>query len=105
MQRRVGHVLKRVGDQNMNSRFLKSFASLAVLAMLAMPSRLCAQPPPTILHKVSDGEARWKMTIDDPNVLAQINAVFVTAESARQEARLSPRQEGPAYFGSAPNHP
>ena len=46
------------------------------------------------------------MRFDDPNVLAQINTVFVTAESAGKRLD-SPRGKKVlyAYFGSAPNHP
>jgi hypothetical protein len=59
-----------------------------------------------ILHKDSEGDARWKMTFDDPNVLAQINTVFVTTESAGKSPD-SPHGKKVlyAYFGSAPNHP
>lgn len=59
-----------------------------------------------ILQRDRGDESRWAMTFDDPKVLAQINSVFVTAESAGK------RHDGPhgkkvlyAYFGSAPNHP
>jgi hypothetical protein len=49
---------------------------------------------------------RWVLTFDDPRVLAQINTVFVTAESARN----SPGQpKGKrilyAFLGDRPNHP
>jgi hypothetical protein len=59
-----------------------------------------------ILRKDDAGQARWALTFDDPKVLAQINSVFVTAESA------SKHYDEPhgkkvlfAYFGSASNHP
>jgi hypothetical protein len=59
-----------------------------------------------ILQKDEGGESRWAMTFDDPKVLAQINSVFVTAES------VSKHYDEPhgkkvlyAYFGGAPNHP
>jgi hypothetical protein len=59
-----------------------------------------------ILNKDADGEGRWAMTFDDPQVLAQINSVFVTAEPANKQ---SDEPHGKkilyAYFGSAPNHP
>lgn len=59
-----------------------------------------------ILHKDDAGDSRWSLTFDDPKVLATINSVFVTVETA------SKHDEGPhgkkilyAYFGSQPNHP
>jgi len=59
-----------------------------------------------ILHKDDGRQGLWALTFDDPKILAQINAVFVTAESA------SKHYAGPhgkrilyAYFGSPPNHP
>ncbi len=59
-----------------------------------------------LLHNDDANQGRWAMTFDDPKVLAQINSVFVTAESANK------RYDGPhgkkvlyAYFGSQPNHP
>jgi uncharacterized coiled-coil protein SlyX len=59
-----------------------------------------------ILHKDESGENRWAMTVDDPNVLAQINSVFVTAESAGKHLD-QPRGKKVlyAYFGSPANHP
>jgi hypothetical protein len=59
-----------------------------------------------ILQKDEGGESRWAMTFDDPKVLAQINSVFVTAESAGKHSD-EPRGKKVlyAYFGSAPNHP
>jgi hypothetical protein len=35
-----------------------------------------------ILHIDDSRKGRWKLTFDDPNVLAQINGVFVTAEAS-----------------------
>jgi hypothetical protein len=59
-----------------------------------------------ILHKDDAGQNRWAMTFDDPSVLAQINSVFVTAESANKHYD-EPRGKRVlyAYFGSQPNHP
>jgi hypothetical protein len=59
-----------------------------------------------ILRKDEGGESRWAMTFDDPKVLAQINSVFVTAESAGKH-QDEPRGKKVlyAYFGSVPNHP
>ena len=59
-----------------------------------------------ILTKDADGEGRWAMTFDDSRVLAQINSVFVTAESAsKQYEEPHGKKILYAYFGSAPNHP
>ena len=59
-----------------------------------------------ILHKEDANQSRWAMTFDDPKVLTQINAVFVTAESASKHSD-QPRGKKVlyAYFGSQPNHP
>lgn len=59
-----------------------------------------------ILRKDDAGQSRWAMTFDDPKVLAQINSVFVTAESAtRHYDQPHGRKVLYAYFGSPPNHP
>jgi predicted nucleic acid-binding Zn-ribbon protein len=59
-----------------------------------------------ILRQDDAGQGRWAMTFDDPKVLAQINSVFVTAESA---SKLYDQPHGKkvlyAYFGNPPNHP
>jgi hypothetical protein len=59
-----------------------------------------------ILRRDDASQNRWAMTFDDQNILAQINSVFVTAESANK------RYDEPhgkkvlyAYFGSPANHP
>jgi hypothetical protein len=59
-----------------------------------------------ILHNDATVQDRWVMTFDDPAVLAQINSVFVTAESANKTSD-SPRGKKVlyAYLGSSPNHP
>ena len=59
-----------------------------------------------ILHKDDAGQNRWAMTFDDPSVLAQINSVFVTAESANKHYdEPHGKKVLYAYFGSQPNHP
>jgi hypothetical protein len=59
-----------------------------------------------ILHKDDEGQNRWAMTFDDPNVLAHINSVFVTAESAsKQYDAPHGKKILYAYFGSPANHP
>jgi len=59
-----------------------------------------------ILHKDDAGQNRWAMTFDDSNVLAQINSVFVTVESASKHYdEPHGKKVLYAYFGSPPNHP
>jgi len=59
-----------------------------------------------ILRKDDAGQSRWAMTFDDPKVLAQINSVFVTAESASKHYdEPHGKKVLYAYFGSQPNHP
>jgi hypothetical protein len=59
-----------------------------------------------ILHKDDAGQNRWAMTFDDPSVLAQINSVFVTAESANKHYdEPHGKKVLYAYFGNQPNHP
>ena len=59
-----------------------------------------------ILHKDDAGQNRWAMTFDDPGVLAQINSVFVTAESGNKHYdEPHGKKVLYAYFGSQPNHP
>jgi hypothetical protein len=59
-----------------------------------------------VLRKDDIGENRWAMTFDDPNVLSQINAVFVTAETPnKHEDEPHGKKVLYAYFGSQPNHP
>ncbi|MGD0732981.1 MAG: hypothetical protein ABR956_17080 [Terracidiphilus sp.] len=59
-----------------------------------------------VLHDDDPRERRWALTFDDPKVLAKINSVYVTAESASKQ---SDAPHGPrvlyAYFGAQPNHP
>jgi hypothetical protein len=59
-----------------------------------------------VLHDDDPRERRWTLTCDDPNVLARINTVYVTAEPAGKQ---SDSPKGPkvlyAYFGAPPNHP
>jgi hypothetical protein len=59
-----------------------------------------------ILHKDDANQNRWAMTFDDPNVLSQINSVFVTAESAsKHDDQPHGKKVLYAYFGSPANHP
>jgi predicted nucleic acid-binding Zn-ribbon protein len=59
-----------------------------------------------ILHDDDPKERRWALTFDDPRVLAKIDSVYVTAESAIKQSNAP---HGPrvlyAYFSAQPNHP
>jgi hypothetical protein len=59
-----------------------------------------------ILQSDDPQERRWALTCNNPNLLAKINSVYVTAESSDRE-RTSPHGARVlyAYFGSQPNHP
>jgi hypothetical protein len=59
-----------------------------------------------IFHSEDANEGRWVLTFDDPNVLAQINSVFVTVEQEKQ-AITRPRGKKIlfAFLGNKPNHP
>ncbi len=59
-----------------------------------------------VLHDDDPQEGRWALTCNDPNLLAKINSVYVTAESSgkQHDAPHGPRVLY-AYFGAAPNHP
>jgi hypothetical protein len=49
---------------------------------------------------------RWVLTFDDPRVLAQINTVFVTAESAKNTIdQPKGKHILYAFLGDRPNHP
>jgi hypothetical protein len=51
-------------------------------------------------------EGRWMLTFDDPRVLAQINSVFVTAESAKKSVKEPGGKKILfAFLGDKPNHP
>ena len=59
-----------------------------------------------ILRKDDVSQNRWAMTFDDPNVLSQINSVFVTAEAPnKRDGEPHGKKVLYAYFGSQPNHP
>jgi hypothetical protein len=59
-----------------------------------------------IFHNDDANDGRWVLTFDDPQVLAQINSVFVTVESS-QKAIKEPggRRVLFAFLGDRPNHP
>lgn len=59
-----------------------------------------------ILHADDKRDGRWVVTFDDPQVLAQINTVFVTAESPRkQPSKPNGNRILVAFLDGAPNHP
>jgi len=59
-----------------------------------------------ILRNEDAGQGLWTMTFDDPAVLAQINSVFVTAESSsRRDLVPHGKRILYAYIGNPPNHP
>lgn len=59
-----------------------------------------------IFHSDDPVEGRWVLTFDDPHVLAQINSVFVTVETAKKEIK---KPNGKrilfAFLGNKANHP
>jgi hypothetical protein len=59
-----------------------------------------------VFHNDDAGDGRWVLTFDNPQVLAQIDSVFVTAESS-QKLTKEPRGERilSAFLGGKPNHP
>jgi hypothetical protein len=58
-----------------------------------------------IFRSEDPSAGRWVLTFDDPHVLAQINTVFVTAESKKNIERPDGRQILFAYLGDKANHP
>jgi len=59
-----------------------------------------------IFHSDDGNDGRWVLTFDDPQVLAQINSVFVTAESSKKAIKEpGGRRVLFAFLGDKPNHP
>ncbi len=59
-----------------------------------------------IFHSDDASAGRWVLQFDDPNVLAQINCIFVTAESGRKAVtQPTGRQLLFASLGKTVNHP
>jgi hypothetical protein len=59
-----------------------------------------------ILRNEDARQGLWTMTFDDSSVLAEINSVFVTAESAgRRDLIPHGKRVLYAYLGNPPNHP
>jgi hypothetical protein len=71
--------------------------------------RLGAEKPISslgVFHSDDAKDGRWVLTFDDPNVLAQINSVFVTVESSHKTIREpGGKRILFAFLGDRPNHP
>ena len=71
--------------------------------------RLGAEKPISslgVFHSDDATDGRWVLTFDDPNVLAQINSVFVTVESSRKAVKEpGGKRILFAFLGDKPNHP
>lgn len=71
--------------------------------------RLGAEKPISslgVFHSDDAKDGRWVLTFDDPNVLAQINSVFVTVESSRKAVKEpAGKRILFAFLGDKPNHP
>jgi hypothetical protein len=71
--------------------------------------RLGAEKPISslgVFHSDDAKDGRWVLTFDDPNVLAQINSVFVTVESSRKAIKEpGGKRILFAFLGDKPNHP
>lgn len=59
-----------------------------------------------VFHNDDANDGRWVLTFDDPQVLAQINSVFVTVESSKKTIKEpGGRRVLFAFLGDKPNHP
>jgi hypothetical protein len=59
-----------------------------------------------VFHNDDANDGRWVLTFDDPQVLAQINSVFVTVESSKKVIKEpGGRRVLFAFLGDKPNHP
>jgi hypothetical protein len=59
-----------------------------------------------IFHDDDAKDGRWVLTFDDPQVLAQINSVFVTVESSKKAIKEpGGKRVLFAFLGDKPNHP
>jgi hypothetical protein len=71
--------------------------------------RLGAEKPISslgVFHNDDAKDGRWVLTFDDPNVLAQINSVFVTVETSRKAVKEpGGKRILFAFLGDKPNHP
>jgi hypothetical protein len=71
--------------------------------------RLGAEKPISslgVFHNDDAKDGRWVLTFDNPNVLSQINSVFVTVESSRKTVKEpGGKRILFAFLGDKPNHP
>jgi hypothetical protein len=58
-----------------------------------------------ILYMDSEANRRWVLKCDDPTLLAQIDAVFVTVEPKGGSSKPTTKPLLYAYLRGAPNHP
>jgi len=59
-----------------------------------------------VFHNDDANDGRWVLTFDDPQVLAQIDSVFVTAESGKKSIKEPAGKKMLfAFLGDTPNHP
>jgi hypothetical protein len=59
-----------------------------------------------VFHNDDASDGRWVLTFDDPRVLARINSVFVTVESAHKAVKEpAGKRILFAFLGDKPNHP
>jgi hypothetical protein len=59
-----------------------------------------------VFHNDDANDGRWVLTFDEPQVLAQINSVFVTVESSKKTIKEpGGRRILFAFLGDKPNHP
>lgn len=59
-----------------------------------------------VFHNDDPNDGRWVLTFDDPQVLGQINSVFVTAESSKKIVKEpGGKRVLFAFLGDKPNHP
>jgi len=81
----------------------------AKISFYAWGERLGADQPVKNLGSFHNDDAsagRWVLTFDDPKVLAQVNSVFVTVETAKKVVtEPKGKQILFAFLGSKPNHP
>jgi hypothetical protein len=58
-----------------------------------------------ILYLDDQQQNRWALKFDDPSVLSEIDAVFVTIEPPGGSEKPTGNKLLYAYLGSPPNHP
>ena len=58
-----------------------------------------------ILFNDDRGQKRWLLDFNDPNVLAEIDSVFITLEASGDAARPSGKRMLTAYLKDEVNHP